>query len=129
MRGMAYDLRGGRGLRRGKSKLRDGEDVNPMASTANIVDAMLVLAVGLMIAVIAFWNVDTTQLQEVIQEDEVTEMDDVEEMADDMNSSGSSYNEIGTVYQDPESGQLYMLTEDADKTASDAEGSGSGDSE
>ena len=117
---MGYDLRAGSGLRGGASKLREHEDVNPMASTANIVDAMLVLAVGLMIAVIAFWNVDTSQLQELIAQDEVTEMDDIEELADEMTSAGSNYSEIGTVYQDPETGQLYMLTEDADKTASAA---------
>ena len=117
MKAMSYNLRGAGGLRGGStgSALRTTGDIDPMSSVANIVDAMLVLAVGMMIAIIAFWNVDVSKLQEVVQQDEITEVEDVQEMADEMNTSGSSYNELGTVYQDASTGQLYMLTEDVDK--------------
>lgn len=128
---MAYDLRGGAGLRGGSGRpgaLRDTGEVEPMASVANIVDAMLVLSVGLMVAIIAFWNVDTSKIQEVLQQDEITEVEDVKDMAEDMTSSGSSYTELGTVYQDPATGQLYMLTEDVDKGASNVLQSNDGSS-
>ena len=34
------------------------EDVNPMESVVNIVDAMLVFACGLMLSLVIYWNVD-----------------------------------------------------------------------
>ncbi len=118
---MAYDLRGNGALRGGNrlNTLRGSQDeVNPMASVANIVDAMLVFSLGLMIAIVVSWNVDLNTIQEVVQEDEVTEVNDIEDMAENMQSDGSSYSELGTVYQDPNTGKMYMLTKDADKSAS-----------
>ncbi len=114
---MAYNLRGGSGLRGGGSGLREHDDVNPMANVANIVDAMLVMSLGLMVALIAFWQLDTTELQEMVEGNEMTNVD-VNKMAEEMQNNGSSYEELGTVYQDPSTGQLYMLTKDVDKGAS-----------
>ena len=50
----------GSGLR-GSGSLRSEEDVQPMQYVANLTDVMLVLACGLMAAVITFWNVDLRQ--------------------------------------------------------------------
>ena len=36
----------------------DGESVDPMQYLSNLSDAMLVLAVGMMLALIVHWNVD-----------------------------------------------------------------------
>ena len=36
----------------------DSEDVNPMNYISNLSDAMLILAVGIMLALIVHWNVD-----------------------------------------------------------------------
>ena len=116
---MAYKLRGG-GLRRGMDRrpgLRGG-DVDPMSNMANIVDAILVLSVGLMMALISFWNLDMSNIQQVVMENEITEVKDVEKMVQDAQNSGSSYTELGTVYQDPNTGKMYMLTQDVDKGAS-----------
>lgn len=122
---MAYNLRGESGLRGGRKGLRNsGDEVNPMANVANVVDAMLVLSLGLMIALISFWQLDTSQLQEMVQSDEMTDVD-VQQMVDQMQNNSSSYKELGTVYQDPSTGQLYMLTEDVDKGASSTDKSGS----
>ena len=45
-----------------KRKLRreeaESEDVNPMEGVANLADVMLVLAVGMMLALVVAWNVD-----------------------------------------------------------------------
>ena len=127
---MTINLRGGgTGLRGGnKGSLRDsGSNVEPMANVANIVDAILVMSVGLMLAIVTLANVDITNFQEVVQQDEVTEVD-VNEMAENMTQSGSSFNELGTVYQDPSTGTLYMLTQDVDKGASSKGSSSSGKS-
>lgn len=43
--------------RRGRNRF-DGDDVNPMNYISNLSDAMLVLAVGMMLALIVHWNVD-----------------------------------------------------------------------
>ena len=127
---MTINLRGGgTGLRGGKKgSLRDsGNNVEPMANVANIVDAILVMSVGLMLAIVSLANVDITNFQEVVQQDEVTEVD-VNDMAEDMTQSGSSFNELGTVYQDPSTGTLYMLTQDVDKGASNKGSSSKGSS-
>ena len=122
---MAINLRGdGSGLRKGKGSLRNsGDNVEPMANVANIVDAILVMSVGLMLAIVSLANVDISEYKEIVQQDEVTEVD-VNEMAEDMTNSGSSFTELGTVYQDSSTGTLYMLTQDVDKGAS-ASGSSS----
>ena len=115
---MAYGLRGG-GLRHGgvRSALRD-DDADPMSNMANIVDAILVLSVGLMMALISFWQLDLNDIQEVIQSTEMTEVDDIEKMVQDAQNGGSDYTELGVVYQDPNTGKMYMLTQDVDKGAS-----------
>ena len=118
---MAYDLRGSGGGLRGRggaSGLRRGDDgVNPMANVANIVDAMLVFSLGLMVAIVMSWNVDLSNVQEVVQSDEVTEVNNIEDLSK-AQGNGTSYSELGTVYQDPETGKMYMLTKDVDKSAS-----------
>ena len=84
------------------------DDVDPMATIANITDAMLVFACGLMVALVVAWNVDLKSVQEV----DVTEsqqVEDVQTLQDILSSEGSSYIERGTVYQDPRTGQMYLL--------------------
>lgn len=122
---MSYELRKGGGLRSGSSLLSRGDDVDPMSSVANIADAILVMAVGLMVALITYWTLDMSQIQEMVQQDEMAEVD-VNEMAEEMQTEGGGYQELGTVYQDPSTGKLYMLTEEVDKGASNVdEGSSS----
>lgn len=45
----------------GKTRERfGGEDVNPMNYLSNLSDVMLILAVGIMLALVVHWNVDIT---------------------------------------------------------------------
>ena len=97
--------------------LDDGNSlVDPMATVANIVDAMLVLAVGLMVAIVAYWQVDLNAVEKIAQQNEVTRVDDVERIVDEAQSE-NGYTELGKVYQDPTTGQMYMLTEDIEKAS------------
>lgn len=89
---------------------------DPMAGTSNLVDAMLVIAVGFLVFVIISWNmqvmVDPTQnIQEKIQEHsvDVSQSQQLNETPDTSNSSGQGYTEMGRVYKDPSTGKLIMV--------------------
>ncbi|WP_405295642.1 DUF2149 domain-containing protein [Methanobrevibacter sp.] len=106
---------------RDKSKKRfsEGEE-DPMAGTSNLVDAMLVIAVGLLIFVVISWNMqsvvfqDNQNPQQQINENspdvsEVSEGQVLNETPDTSNSSGQGYMEMGKVYKDPSTGKLIMV--------------------
>ncbi len=104
---------------REKNKKRfadDGED--PMAGTTNLVDAMLVIAVGLLIFVVISWNMqsvvfqDNSQSQPVQDSQQVTEVSEgqvLNDTPDTSNESGQGYLEMGKVYKDPSTGKLIMV--------------------
>lgn len=84
------------------------EEVDPLSSVANIADAMLVFACGILIALIVAWNVDVNKVVQV-EIDRTKQIEDVETLQDVLAGEGDSYIERGTVYQDPNTGKLYML--------------------
>lgn len=102
----------------GKRSFSDREDVNPMSYMSNLSDAMLVLAVGIMLAVVVAWNVDisttapnaSVNMSEVEQlQDEVLEMDVTNQNTDNAVSVDDfGLMEYGTVYMD-EQGNLYVI--------------------
>ena len=94
--------------RSGAGRLHDKvdyeEDVNPMESTSSMSDAMLVLAVGMMLAVVINWNVD-------INQNKMQEIDDPESVnSDQITDEGGTENltEKGTVYYDENTGKYYV---------------------
>jgi hypothetical protein len=88
------------------------EDVNPMEGVVNIVDAMLVFACGLMLSLIINWNVDIGQedMVEMSQGQEVTDVEDVQDNLIESENEGNAFEKMGTVYKDPATGKLFMLT-------------------
>lgn len=85
-----------------------------MESVVNIVDAMLVFACGLMLALALYWNIDLGPVGERIDLNRGREVTEVPEIRDDLienQEQGKLYERMGTVYKDPETGQLFMLTE------------------
>ncbi|NLN87589.1 MAG: DUF2149 domain-containing protein [Syntrophomonadaceae bacterium] len=100
----------GGGLRR-KSRWRH-EEVNPLEGAINIVDAMLVFACGLMLALVINWNVDLGAGQRVNLEQGRAVIDDpaIREDLIETQGEGKLYERMGTVYKDPATGQLFMLT-------------------
>jgi hypothetical protein len=93
-----------------------------MAGVANLVDAMLVIAVGLLVFLVISWNMqaivfnaDVTpeQRQDAINAmKQVTEVDQgqqLNETPDVSNSSGEGYAEMGKVYKDPKTGKMIMI--------------------
>ena len=86
---------------------RTQEDVNPMESTSNLSDAMLVLAVGMMLAVVINWNVD-------INKNVTKKIDDPTKVNNDqISDEGKDQNleKKGTVYYDPQKDQYYVKVE------------------
>jgi hypothetical protein len=93
------------------------EDANPMSGVSNLADAMLVLAVGIMMALIINWQIDinsdatTTQ----VQQDNLQEVSDYDTLdSDDLTVENGlgGLKEAGTVYVDPETGTIYMLVDE-----------------
>ena len=98
------------------------EEEDPMTGVANLVDAMLVIAVGLLVFLVISWNmqaivfnddVSPEQKQDAINAmKQVTEIDQgqqLNETPDVSSSSGEGYSELGKVYKDPKTGKLIMI--------------------
>ncbi len=101
------------GLRRGR-RLWTPEDGNPLEGAINIVDAMLVFACGLMLALVIHWNVDLEQVRERVdlnRGQEVTQDQVVRDNLTETREQGGLFERMGTVYKDPATGRLFMLTE------------------
>ena len=121
----------------GPNPYADVEDADPRVGLVNLADVMLVFACGLMLALVTYWNLDISAMTEVVQADDVTEVTGIEDMADQLlGQNGSSFNELGMVYEDPMTGKMYMLKEDVGdlgSTAAEGDGetgaSGQGDGE
>lgn len=109
-------MRRRKGSGRFHSENMGGEDINPMDGVANLSDVMLVFACGLMLALITYWNVDVTGLKggiDVSMGQEITEsIDGFGTNEGNEESSEKQYKELGTVYQDPVTGQMYLIMED-----------------
>lgn len=86
---------------------------DPMAGTANLVDAMLVIAVGLLVFLIISWNMQGVVMDQVQnqQTSEVEQGEQLNNTPDVSESSGQGYTEMGTVYKDPKTGKLIMVEE------------------
>ena len=91
-----------------------------MSSVANIADAMLVFACGLMIALVVAWEVDLSNVKEVELENS-EQVEDVQSLQDILSADGSSYIQRGTVYQDPKTGTMYLLEEGTGEDGSSGE--------
>ena len=92
---------------------KDEEDINPMNYIGNMSDAMLVLAVGIMLALIMAWNVNIGE-SESIDQAEATEVEDVNALKSATEDSSTSLidqsglTEAGTLYKDAE-GNYYVI--------------------
>ena len=108
----------------GQSAFEMGEDVNPSAYIVNLADCMLVLAVGFLVALVAYWNIDISMTD--LSGENLAAVDPAS-LPQDLSSGGDYYVEAGTVYQDPQTGDLYMI-ETQEGAVDAATGSSSGDS-
>ncbi|MEE0786010.1 MAG: DUF2149 domain-containing protein [Oscillospiraceae bacterium] len=120
-------------MRRGRRTRRRfaEEEVNPMNYLSNLSDAMLVLAVGIMLALIVHWNVDISTSggtmsdsgqsyaadgeggNSAIDRDSAVnfsqdELDNMQSQ-DKLDSSDTGMEKLGEVYYDAATGQYYIV--------------------
>ena len=89
-----------------------GDDMDPMASLANLADVMLVFACGLMLSLITYWNIDVSAISEVIPESKVSEIENPEDIPNQLQTpEGNAYLDMGRVYMDPTTGKYYMVAD------------------
>lgn len=91
------------------------EDVNPMDSVSNMSDAMLILAVGIMLALIIHWNVDISGGQKVVDvqnTEEISNMESLDEREVNEVSQEDGLSEKGKVLYDEKTGKYYMVIDD-----------------
>lgn len=109
-------------IKRKKGKFLSQGEENPMAGTSNLVDAMLVIAVGLLVFLVISWNMQNIVFNENMDEQqrqkvknaiqEVSQLDQgqqLNETPDISKSSGEGFTEMGKVYRDSQSGKLIMV--------------------
>ena len=85
--------------------------VNPMDGLGNLADAMLVLAVGIMLALVLNWKLDLTAIS---AEPEATEAP-IEISEEDMQSTSQELDadalqRVGALYYDETTGTYYAIT-------------------
>ncbi|OBR90757.1 hypothetical protein CLRAG_34050 [Clostridium ragsdalei P11] len=101
------------GRLRNRRRLRI-EEVDPLQGVINIVDAMLVFACGLMLSLIMHWNVDLDQPKEHINLNkgkDVTQNQNIRRDLKESKQKGKLYKKMGSVYKDPATGKLFMISD------------------
>lgn len=84
-----------------------GDDDDPRTGLVNLADVMLVFACGLMIALVGHYNVDLSAAPSL--EDAQKVEGEMQQVDMGSSSTGSNYSEVGTVYQDNDTGELYVV--------------------
>ncbi len=101
--GSKFDLR----------KKRAHSDENPLEMMANLMDVMLVFACGLMLALFMNPNIDVEpQEVEYTTGQEITDSEISDNGSESEMDQEREYKKMGVVYQDPETGKLYMVSDD-----------------
>lgn len=100
-----------------RSRLRgEVDDTDPMSSAVNMTDIMLVLAVGFLIFAIMSTGAESISQAQQQQQSaaQTTELDqqttELDTTPEAVTSSGSGYEQKGTVYQDPKTGKMVMVS-------------------
>ena len=84
------------------------ETPDPMGNLSNLADVMLVLACGLMAALVMYWKVDLSNSSVVVTEDNMEKIDVSEIVPQEGQLVLEGY-QTKIVYEDPETGDLYVI--------------------
>jgi hypothetical protein len=106
---MLRNLTSGRLLR-----TEGSSEFNPMDGLANLADVMLVFACGLLLALVASFNVDwdrSANLVGITQGEEIAQIEGLADGAMESSWEDAGLEELGRVLRDPVTGTLYMVTD------------------
>ena len=97
----------------------DSEDINPMDGLSNLADVMLVLAIGIMLALVLHWNIDVAPKTAVTTErhgEEISEIDGFGDSEEKPLDGDVDYEDMGSgrIYRDPATGKYYLVQENAE---------------
>ncbi|MCI7146397.1 MAG: DUF2149 domain-containing protein [Clostridiales bacterium] len=92
---------------RRRDRFGGGEDVNPMSYISNLSDVMLILAVGIMLALILHWNVEIDATQEATETQGKESVSFTEDDLQDMDEMPDDAQKMGNVYYDSRTGKYY----------------------
>lgn len=88
-----------------KKKPRSSEEeYNPLSSLANLADVMFVFSVGLIVALISSLSAPVH-----VKSVDVTRGKAINEVPQIESGAGTGFQEMGTVYRDPETGKLILI--------------------
>ena len=98
---------------RRRKRYGENEDLNPMNFVSNLSDVMLILAVGIMLALVIHWNVKISTPEETSQGEkkentiafDESDLSGADEVPDDLDK-------MGEVFYDPDTGKYYIITDD-----------------
>ena len=96
------------------------QDTDPLAGFANIMDVMLVFALGLMLALVAQskelqekFSIESnkTEVTEVLEVSTGTELIEApESLSNPANAKANGMESLGQVYKDPKTGKLILIS-------------------
>jgi hypothetical protein len=90
-------------------------DTDPMSSMGNLMDVMLVFACGIIIALVAHYGVDLTNSNPDLARAEKLDGELTSVAEEGFTSSNATFTELGVVYQDNVTGELYVVAPRADE--------------
>ncbi|MDO4518139.1 MAG: DUF2149 domain-containing protein [Bacillota bacterium] len=99
--------RNSRRNRRRNPRFGGAEDVNPMNYLSNLSDVMLILAVGIMLALIMHWNVPIETSNESTEQDSKESVTFSDSDLQNLEKMPEDAQEMGNIYYDPQTGKYY----------------------
>ena len=108
-------------IRKRRKLMSTDEEVDPMVYAVNMVDCMLVLAVGFLIFTVMSFGMQSVVFSDATPQEKQEMMKAVQQTVQvqqgkELNSTpqtqsgnGSGYVQMGTVYKDPETGKMIMV--------------------
>lgn len=81
---------------------------DPMGALSNLADVMLVLACGLMAALVMYWKVDLSNSRGIVTEEDLEKIEASEIVPKEGQLILEGY-QTKIVYEDPETGDLYVI--------------------
>ena len=96
---------------RKRRRISESSDDDPMSGLNNLSDAMLVLALGFLIFAIMALSVNPDMISDQTSTQDVSTADAfTQNYTDDGGLEDSGYSEVGKVYEDPNTGELVMVS-------------------